>query len=126
MIRNLLFQSAYQLAITLFLVYRGRDAFDIDLPFLDRNGFSTSFNDANPLDDYLNTFIFNTFVFCQVSAAVVRHISPPAASAGATDFSLPPMQLYCLLPLTSHARVACDAAVQRVQRAVYRERVERV
>ncbi len=65
--RNILCQSAYQLAITLFLVYKGKQSFGIDLGYIDRMGFSTSFVDADPVEDYLGTFVFNTFVFSQVS-----------------------------------------------------------
>ncbi len=60
MLRNVLTQSLYQLAVTLFLVYDGAFEFGITDEYLVNNGYSVS------VSRYLNTFIFNTFVLCQV------------------------------------------------------------
>ncbi len=59
--RNILTQSSFQLAITLFLVYGGESAFDITRGYLDDNSFGST-----SVQDYLGTFVFNTFVFMQV------------------------------------------------------------
>ena len=67
--RNLLCQSAYQLAVTLFLVYAGMDSFGIDYAYLSSNGFTSI-----TTDEYLGTFVFNAFVFMQVGS---RCCSPP-------------------------------------------------
>jgi hypothetical protein len=72
MTRNILCQSAYQLGITLWLVYGGKDVFGIDAGYLDAHGYKI--NPGNALaqtNDYLNTFVFNTFVLCQVSCRAV-------------------------------------------------------
>jgi magnesium-transporting ATPase (P-type) len=61
MLRNVLFQSAYQLAITLWLVYSGLRTFDIDEDYLLDNGYNPKHK-----NEYLGTFVFNTFVLCQV------------------------------------------------------------
>jgi hypothetical protein len=66
MIRNIGFQSSYQLAITLFLVYKGVDAFGLDREYLIRHDKWAYGKDEDPEADYLGTFVFNTFVFCQV------------------------------------------------------------
>ncbi len=63
MLRNVLTQSAYQLAITLYLVYAGADDFNITDEYLAEHGYSDS------VEKYLGTFIFNIFVLCQVQSA---------------------------------------------------------
>ena len=64
--RNILCQSTYQLAITLFLVYGGASAFNIDYGYLVANGFHST-----TLDEYVGTFVFNTFVWMQVRRVIV-------------------------------------------------------
>ncbi len=64
--RNILCQSMYQLAITLFLVYDGADAFDIDAEYLDKHDFNCL------VSEYVGTFVFNTFVLCQVCMCEVH------------------------------------------------------
>lgn len=54
--RNILGQSTYQLAILLVLNFAGKQILGL------------SGSDAT---DVLNTFIFNTFVFCQVSCSSI-------------------------------------------------------
>jgi hypothetical protein len=76
MLRNVLVQAAYQLAITLYLVYAGADDFGIDDAYLLEHGFSTS------VTKYLGTFIFNTFVMCQVP-----HPPQPACSFTSNQLS---------------------------------------
>ena len=61
MMRNVLIQSAYQLGITLWLVYAGLDTFGITEEYLLSNGYG-----LDKTNEYLGTFIFNTFVLCQV------------------------------------------------------------
>ena len=60
MLRNVLVQSSYQLAITLYLVYAGERDFGINDEYLGDHGFS-----CTPTK-YLGTFVFNSFVLCQV------------------------------------------------------------
>lgn len=45
-----------------------QDLFDLDLEYLDDHGYPINDDDGDPVRNYLNTFIFNTFVFCQVRA----------------------------------------------------------
>jgi hypothetical protein len=74
MIRNVLTQSAFQLGITLWMVYNGAEVFGITREYVCTNGFGcakdNSQDELNYADksviEYLNTFIFNTFVICQV------------------------------------------------------------
>jgi hypothetical protein len=64
--RNILCQSAFQLAITLFLVYSGEETFGIDLAYLNERGYHATFEDTDVVGDYIGTFVFNTFVCAQV------------------------------------------------------------
>jgi hypothetical protein len=64
--RNILCQSAFQLAITLFLVYSAEDTFGIDLAYLNERGYHATFEDTDVVGDYIGTFVFNTFVAAQV------------------------------------------------------------
>jgi len=61
MLRNVLVQSGYQLGITLWLVYAGKDTFHITEEYLLSNGYG-----LDKTNEYLGTFIFNIFVLCQV------------------------------------------------------------
>ena len=61
-IRNVLVQACYQLAITLWLVYDGKNTFGIDEAFLAENNFPSDVT----TNEYLGCFIFNVFVACQV------------------------------------------------------------
>jgi magnesium-transporting ATPase (P-type) len=70
MARNILMQAAYQLAITLWLVYGGKDAFGITPGYLADHGFNVHVGNVDVLPtEYLNTFIFNSFVMCQVGSS---------------------------------------------------------
>jgi len=69
MIRNVACQSVYQLAITLWLVYDGARVFGINVGYLEAHGWNPTVNSAGvcaECNEYLNTFVFNTFVLCQV------------------------------------------------------------
>jgi len=68
MIRNVTCQAVYQLAITLWLVYDGERAFGINAGYLAKHGFHPTFKAGvcTQCIEYLNTFVFNTFVLCQV------------------------------------------------------------
>ena len=68
MIRNILCQSFYQLGMCLWLVYVGKDVFGITPNYLFEHGWSPTETEAT---NFLNTFIFNTFVMCQVRRAAV-------------------------------------------------------
>jgi hypothetical protein len=70
MARNILMQAAYQLGITLWLVYGGKEAFGITPAYLADHGFNINAGNVNVFPtEYLNTFIFNSFVMCQVCVA---------------------------------------------------------
>lgn len=61
--RNILVQSAFQLALTLVFVFDGEDLLDVDAELLDKVGKS---NTSDNRHEYVATFIFNAFVFCQL------------------------------------------------------------
>ena len=74
MMRNVLCQSVFQLAITLWMVYNGAEVFGIDRDYVCTNGFGCAKDNSQDelnyadksVNEYLNTFIFNTFVIMQV------------------------------------------------------------
>jgi hypothetical protein len=76
MLRNILVQSFYQLGITLFLVYDGKEVFGINAEYLVDNGWGPSRD-----EEYLGTFVFNTFVLCQVCGRFLAMHSAPLAPA---------------------------------------------
>jgi hypothetical protein len=123
--RNILCESAYQLAITLFLVYKGGDAFAIDADY------TKDFRGDNP-GDYIGTFTFNTFVFAQVcpwgwlggmrtGKCVGLEISEHCGLMGGWVFVTLSVSIAIHCLRFCFVLFSFLAAVQRVQRSLHRQ-----
>ena len=95
MMRNVLCQSVFQLAITLWMVYNGAEVFGIDRDYVCSNGFGCAKDNSQDelnyadksVNEYLNTFIFNTFVIMQVCTGTKFFVCPDTGSRVDTECS---------------------------------------